>query len=272
MQPVTTSLPASPANAVWIAPGVRFAFGACNSSASRECHPDRRTIFGGEGSRSGFAGKARFMPAAFDVYSLSPHSDDDRTSAGAPPPSDPGGSGKSDDDSGGPNDSLGADIVYYAIARIVVPANNSVSLKGRGLRQALVGYGIIKWMSDEQWDGIRRKAKEFEGLGETVKKVEKAIEDREKELVLLEEAIDSRFNRTLSFLCERTLSLISRIDKIGFLSSLFKKIASPLKKFVDRQRAKREQHKDIKGELKDLRGNKRAFEASSSARGCSKIW
>jgi hypothetical protein len=210
----------------------------------------------------GNIGVNRFAGSASRALSLSPLSDDDPTSAGgadAPPPSGSGGG----DGSGDPKDGIGADIAYYALVRIGDPTNLNVDLD-KGLAQSLVYHGIMEWMSNEQWDAMRTKAKRLEGMEETLGRVEKAIADRKHEQAELEKSINFIFNRILLSIFEKIGFLSSFIEKIGFISPFVNKIGSPssfFKKFIEKRDAKRRQYKDIGEELKELKVDKRKFEA-----------
>lgn len=265
MHPALTSSQIATASAALAAANSHIIFGTSDFSAQ----PREETTFAFDCTPSHLLDSSavvdarRFAYSSSLIYSLSPISDDNPTSAGGASAPPPGGSGDGDD-SNCPKGEVGADIVYHALVRIADPKNSNVSLREKGLRQSLLYHGIINWMSDEEWDGMRKKAKRFEGMEATLEKVEKTIEDREAELALLEKSINSRLNRALSFLCKKIVSLTSVIKKVGFLSSLSKEIgsiSSPFESFVCRQEAKREQREDIGDELKELRSNKRAFEA-----------
>jgi len=211
-----------------------------------------------------------FEDSASRAYSLSPLSGDDQTSAGgaggadAPPP---GGAGDGDGDgSGAPQDLVGADIAYYALVRIADPTSNNVQLTEPGLKEALTFNGIIDWIDEEKRAAMKATARELSDIGERLARVERAIADRTAELAVLEKSINSRFNRLLSFFCEKIISLTSfiskvvlptsLISKIRFLPSLLRKIgsiSSPFQGYVHRREAKREQFKDIEGELAAMR-------------------
>lgn len=302
-----TASPIARAAATQAMMGAQFVFGASNDLASRACHPERS-----EGSRfepgffasaqndtlgrsavirgvfeidQGSLGTARFLRSASDAISLSPISDDDNTSssgAGAPPPGG-AGSGSGGGGSGDPKAKLAASLVFDALVRLGDPQNHNVLLTEAGLADALLEHGLIEWKSNEDREAMKAVAKTLEGFEETLRNVEKAIEDRKSEQALLSKSINSIPNRILSSFFEKIgflSSFIKKIgflsssfekigsflssffEKIGFLSSFFKKIGSPSsfsKKFREKREAKRRQYKDIGKEIENLKKNRRTL-------------
>jgi hypothetical protein len=279
LQALTSSQIAA-ATAAWTAANSQAIFG----TAGFRTQPCEETSFAFDCTPSHFfpidqgnIGVNRFADGASRVYSLSPLSDDDRTpagGAGAPPPSGSGGGGGSGDGSGDPKDEIGADIAYFALARIGDPKNLNVGFGEKGLADVLTDHGIMEWMSNEHWDAMRAKAKRLAGMDETLRRVEKAIEDRKHEQADLARSINSTFNRILSSFFEKIDFLSPFIKKIGFLSSFIKKIgflssfikkigflSSFINRFMDKREAKRRQYEDIGDELKELQAVRRKFEA-----------